>query len=232
MNVICFFRQLYGDAVHSRRWVCLGLRQIGLFPPPVPSFPSPSPLSPRLGDHILPDLNQVDAECIPLPASVSLLSRDLLLPATAPHPIAILYAATPPAALPPFFVLDPDFPATEPFPFFNHLSTQFSTTFGLPFTSSLDSKYIRTFSTSEIFSCYSVPPSAIAAIPLAANPFDYALSLSTCCPIQLGSGIGDHLIDIHLFASIDATNSPVEFVTRSLVSTVSASTRPIPSPLD
>ena len=222
---------LYADAVHSRRWVCIGLRQIGLFPPPVPSFPAPSPLSSCLGDHVLPDLNQVDDDCIPLPASVSLLSRDLLLPATVPHPIAVLQAATPPAALSPFFVLDPDFPAIEPLPLINHLPNRFSATFGLPFTSSLGSNYVRAFSASELFSCYSAPAAVIDALPLAANPSDYALSLSTCCPFSLGSSIVDHLIDIHLFASIDAANSPTEFVTRSLVTTADGA-RPVPSSLD
>jgi hypothetical protein len=222
---------LYTDAVHSRRWVCLGLRQIGLFPPPVPSFPDPSPLSSCLGDHVLSDLNQVDDDCIPLPASVSLISSDPLLPATVPHPLAILQAAAPPAALSPFYVLDPDYPAIEPLPLINHLPHRFSATFGVPFTSSLGSNHVRPFSTSELFACYSVPSSVIDAIPSTADPSTYALSLSTCCPFGLGSHLVDHLIDIHLFASIDAANSPTEFVTRSLVNTVSGS-RPIPSPLD
>jgi hypothetical protein len=55
--------------------------------------------------------------------------------------------------------------------------------------------------------------------------------LSACCPFKLGAHLVDHLINIHLFTSIDSVNSPSEFVTRSLVNTVSAA-RPVPSPLD
>ena len=32
------FSALYDDAGHARRWICLGLCQVGFFPPPVPSF--------------------------------------------------------------------------------------------------------------------------------------------------------------------------------------------------
>jgi hypothetical protein len=160
-----------------------------------------------------------------------MLSRDLLLPSTVPHPIATLHDSTLPASLASFYVLDPGFPAIEPLPLINHPPTRHSSTFGIPFTSSLGSNYVRAFSASELFSCYSAPLPIIAALPLHANPSDYALSLSTCCPFQLGSCIVDHLIDIHLFASIDAANSPIEFVTRSLVNTVSDS-RPFPTRFD
>jgi hypothetical protein len=47
----------------------------------------------------------------------------------------------------------------------------------------------------------------------------------------MGSHLINHLIDIHLFASIDAANSPTEFVTRSLVNTTSAA-RPVPTRFD
>ena len=106
---------LFDDAVHVRRWICLGLRQVGLFPPPVPSFPSPSLLSTRLGDHVDPSRNLVNNNCLPLPASVCLLSRNISLPATIPHPIASLQSdeyAVPPR---PFIVLDPDFPPLNPY---------------------------------------------------------------------------------------------------------------------
>ena len=134
---------LYDDAVHSRRWICMGLRQIGLFPPPIPSFPAPSLVSPSLGDHVLADFNQVSSDCLPLPASALLPSPTCSLPSTVPHPIAMLHSATPPAALSPFFVLDPDFPALEPLPSTDQLPSQFSATFGLPFTSSLGSNHVR-----------------------------------------------------------------------------------------
>jgi hypothetical protein len=46
-----------------------------MLPPPAPtSFPTPSLFSSRLGDHVIPGLNHVDEDCIPLPASVCLLS--------------------------------------------------------------------------------------------------------------------------------------------------------------
>jgi hypothetical protein len=110
----------------------------------------------------------------------------------------------------------------------NHLPTRSSATFGLPFTSSLGTNYVCAFSAAELFSCHSVPSPAIDALPLAADLSVYALSLSTCCPFQLGSRIIDHLINIHLFASIDAANSPTEFATRYFVT---LSPLPIPSPL-
>jgi hypothetical protein len=222
---------LYGDAVHSRRWICLGLRPIGLFPLSTPSFPTPSLLSSCLGDHVLADLNQITDDCLPFPASLSRFPPDPSLPATVPHPIAVLQSASPPGSLSAFFVLNPDFPALEPTPILNHLPSRFSATFGLPFTSSLGANYVRAFTAAELFSCYFLPPAAIDTLPLAADLSVYALSLSTCCPFQLGSHLIDHLIDIHLFASIDAANSPTEFVTHSFVNTVSAS-RPIPTPLD
>ena len=55
---------LYDNAVHSHRWICMGLHQIGLFPPPIPSFPPPSLLSPSLGDHVFADFNQVSDDCL------------------------------------------------------------------------------------------------------------------------------------------------------------------------
>jgi hypothetical protein len=222
---------LYDDAVHSRRWICLGLRPIGLFPPPVPSFPAPSLLPSRLGDHVLTDLNQVTSSSIPLPASLSTTSPVLPPSPMLPQTIAILQSASPPASPSSFLVLDPDFPALEPTSSNEQLPSQFSATFGLPFTSSLGSTYVRPFSTAEFFSCYSAPPAATAALPCSANPSVYARSLSTCCPFQLGSHFVNHLIDIHLFAFLDAANSPTEFVTRSFVNTISTA-RPIPTPLD
>jgi hypothetical protein len=221
---------LYDDAVHARRWICFGLRPIGMLPPPAPSFPTPSLLPSRLGDHVIPDLNRVDDECLALPASICLLSRDLSLPSTVPHPIAVLHSAIPPAAPSPFFVLDPDFPAIEPLPLVNHLPSRFSSTFGLPFTSSTGTNYVRAFSVTELFSCYSAPPAVLACLSVDADSSAYAYSLSTSCPFRLGSHLVDHLIDIHLFASIDTANSPAEFVTRSLVTTSAA--RPIPTSLD
>ena len=222
---------LYDDAVHSRRWVCMGLRQIGLFPPPVPSFPSPSLFSSCLGDSVLSDLNQVSTDCLPLPAAASLFPPACHLPATVPHPIAILQSATPPFAPSPVFVLDPDFPALEPLPTAAALPSRFSATFGIPFTCSLGSNHVRAFSTAELLLCYSAPSPIIAALPSSSIPSDFGISLATCCPFKLGSHFISHLIDIHLFASIDAANSPTEFVTRSLVSTTSSS-RPIPTQLD
>jgi len=222
---------LYDDAVHSRRWICMGLRQVGLFPPPIPSFPPPSLLSPSLGDHVIADLNHVSSDCLPFPASASIPSDACPLPATVPHPIAILHSAIPPAALSPFVVLDPDFPALEPIPSSQHLPSQFSATFGLPFTCSLGTNHVRPFSTPELFLCYSAPPTIVDALPSAAVPSDFATSLSTSCPFNLGSHLVDHLIDIHLFASIDAANTPTEFVTRSLVATADGA-RPVPSTLD
>ena len=209
----------------------MGLHQIGLFPPPIPSFPPPSLLSPSLGDHVFADFNQVSDDCLPLPASASLPSPDCSLPSTVPHPIAMLHSATPPAVLSPFFVLNPDFPAIEPLPSPDRLPSQFSATFGLPFTSSLGSNYVRAFSVHELFGCYSASSTILDALPSTAVPTDFAASLSTCCPFNLGSHFVDHLIDIHLFASIDAANTPTEFVTRSLVSTVDGA-RPVPSSLD
>jgi hypothetical protein len=223
---------LYGDAVHSRRWICLGLRQVGLFPTPVPSFPSPILASSCLGDHVLPDLNQVNDTCIPLPAIISSISSDLSLPITNPHPIATLQAASPPASLSDFFVLDPDFPASEPAPSPNYIPHRFSATFGLPFTSSFGTNFVRPFTVPEIFACYSAPPAILALLSPATSPSDYSSVLSTCCPFQLGSSLIDHLIDIHLFTSIDTANSPTEFVTRSFVTTSSSAARPVPSPLN
>jgi hypothetical protein len=109
------------------------------------------------------------------------------------------------------------------------LPSQFSATFGLPFTCSLGSNHVRAFSAAELLLCYSAPPTVVDALPSAAVPSDFAISLATCCPFNLASHFIDHLIDIHLFATIDAANSPIEFVTRSLVSTTSGA-RPVPSP--
>ena len=67
--------------------------------------------------------------------------------------------------------------------------------------------------------CYSAPPTIIDALPSVAAPSDFATSLSTSCPFNLSSHLVDHLIDIHLFTSIDPANSPTEFVTHSLVTT-------------
>jgi hypothetical protein len=62
-------------------------------------------------------------------------------------------------------------------------------------------------------------------------PLTPRLILPACCPFQLGAHFVNHLIDIHLFTSIDAATSPTEFIARSLVNTVSLA-RPGLSPLN
>ena len=222
---------LYDDAVHARRWMCLGLRQVGLFPPPVPSFPPLGTLPSRLGDHVNSSLNHISEDCFPLPASALSPAPALSLPVTVPHPIAVLQPSQPPSTPYPFFALDPDFPASEPTFFPDQPPSQFSATFGLPFTSSFGTNYVRAFTISELLSCYSAPSILLQAIPRTATPSTFAAACSTCCPFQLGAHFVNHLIDIHLFTSIDVATSPTEFITRSLVNTVS-SARPVPSPLN
>ncbi len=222
---------LYDDAVHSRRWVCLGLRPIGFFPTPVPSFPPASFSNTCLGDHVTPGLNVVTPASIPFPALMHPFSTALSLPAAAPHPIAILQSDPSCAEPSPFLVLNPDYPALEPTLDPQRLTSLYSATFGVPFTSSLGTNYVRAFTIHELLACYSAPPVVIAAVPTSAALVDFAVPLSTCFPFRLGSHFIDHLIDIHLFASIDAANSPCEFVTRSLVNTISA-TRPVPTQFD
>ena len=120
------------------------------------------------------------------PASASLQSIACsLVPATVPHPIAILHSATPPAALSPFFVLDLDFPAPEPIPSPHHLPSQFSATFGLPFICRLGNNHVRPFSTPELFLCYSAyrrSPFRRRSFGLCYFPVNF-LSISTSAPI-------------------------------------------------
>ena len=186
----------------------------------------------RLGNHVLSDLNQVTRDCIPLPAALSRAHSIDHLPNTIPRQIATLQPVSHPcstaSSVP---VLDPDFPASEPTPSISPQSSRFSSTFGLPFTSSFGTNYVRPFSTAELLACYSTPITAINALPLSATPPDYVLALSTCCPFGLGMHLTEHLVSLHLFPSVDSTNSPTEFVSRSFVTTISAA-RPIPSPLD
>jgi hypothetical protein len=221
---------LYDDAVHARHWICIGLRHVGLFPPPVPSFPSLGTLPSRLGDHVNPSFNHITDDCFPLPVSDRSPPPAFMTPSTVPHPIAVLQSLPLHSAPSSFFVLDPDFPASEPI-LSTHLPSPFSATFGLPFTSSFGTNYVHAFTFSKLLSCYSAPSIPLKTLSHSATPSTYAEHLATCCPFQLGGHFVNHLIDIHLFTFIDAATSPTEFFTRSLVNTVS-SARPVPSPLN
>ena len=127
---------LYDDAVHARRWICIGLRQVRLLPPPVPSFPPLGTLPSRLGDHVNPSFNHSTDDCFPLPASARSPPPAFLIPSTVPHPIAVLQSLPLHSTPSSFFALDPDFPASEPILSTHPLPSPFSATFGLPFTSS------------------------------------------------------------------------------------------------
>jgi hypothetical protein len=220
---------LYDDAVHARRWICTGLHQIGMYPDPAPSFPAPSCHPSSLGNHIISSYNLVDAHCLPIPTPAGPLATTSSQPCTAPHPLAVLQSITTPLSPHTFSVLDPDFPASEPDPSASASLSQFAGTFGIPFTSCLGTTYVRAFALPELLSCYSVPSAAIPAIPLTVPIASLAPSFATCCPFQLGRHFVDHLIDIHLFAHLDTTQSPTGFVARCLTSSAS---RPIPTSLD
>jgi hypothetical protein len=105
---------LYDDAVHARCWICIGLRQVGLFPMPVPSFPPLRTLPSPLGDHVNPNFNHITDDCFPLPASARSPPPDFLIPSTVPHPIAVLESLPLHSTPSSFFALDPDYPASEP----------------------------------------------------------------------------------------------------------------------
>ena len=105
---------LYNDAVHTCRWIYLGLRQVGLFPMPVPSFPPLRTLPSPLGDHVNPNFNHITDDCFPLPASARSPPPDFLIPSTVPHPIAVLESLPLHSTPSSFFALDPDYPASEP----------------------------------------------------------------------------------------------------------------------
>jgi hypothetical protein len=154
------------------------------------------------------------------------------LPATVPHPIALLQPAISVPTVHSVFVLDPDFPAIEPHPTANLDISRFSATFRVPFTSSLGVNHVHALSLPELLACYSIPSAAFDALPPATTAPDLAAALSTCCPFQFGQCLVDQLLDIHLFTHLDASNSPTEFITRSLSSTTTASSRPITSSLD
>jgi hypothetical protein len=146
---------LYDDAVHARRWICIGLRQGGLFPPPVPSFPPLGTLPLRHGDHVNPSFNHISDDCFPLPASARSPPPALLIPSTVPHPIAVLQSLPLHSTPSSFFVLDPDFPTSEPILSTHPLLSPFSATFGLLFTSSFGTNYVCAFTLFELLSCYS-----------------------------------------------------------------------------
>jgi hypothetical protein len=206
--------------------------QVSLFPPPVPSFPPLGTLPSWLGDHVNPSFNPtMDECCSPLPASTRSPPPHFLIPNTVPHPIAVLQSLPLHSTSSSFFALDPDFPASEPIFSTHPLPSPFSATFGLPFISSFVINYVRAFTLSELLSCYSAPSILLNTLPHSTKPSTYAEHLAMCCPFQLGAHFVNHLIDIHLFTFIDAATSPIEFVTRSLVNTVS-SARPVPSPLN
>ena len=202
---------LYDDAVHARRWICIGLHQVGLFPPPVPSFPPLGTLTSRLGDHVNPSFNHMTDDCFPLPASARSPPPAFLIPSTVPHPNAVLQSLPLHSTPSSFFPLDPDFPASEPILSAHLLPSPFSATFGLPFTSSFGANYAHAFTLPELLSCYSAPSILLNALPCSAKPSTYAEHLATCCPFQLGTHFVNHLIDIHLFTFIDAATSPIEF---------------------
>ena len=159
---------LYDDAVHARRWICLGLRQVGLFPPPVPSFPPLGTLPSRLGDHVNPSFNNITNDCFPLPASTRSPPPASLIPSTVPHPIAVLQSLPLHSTPSSFSALDPDFPASEPI-LSPQLPSLFSNTFGLPFTSSFGTNYVHTFTLSELLSCYSASSILLNALPRSAT---------------------------------------------------------------
>jgi hypothetical protein len=120
---------LYNDAIHTRRWICLGLRQLGLFPPPVPSFPPLRTLPSRLGDHVNSSFNHITDDCFPLPASARSPPPALLLPSTVPYPITVLQPLPLHSIPSSFFILDPDFPASELSLLTHLLPSPFSATF-------------------------------------------------------------------------------------------------------
>jgi hypothetical protein len=147
----------YGDAVHRHRWVCIGLRPMGLFPSPIPSFPDPAPSHCSYRRHVDPALNLVDSGCLPLPAIVTHMDTTTNLPATAPHQIALLQPPISVHTAHSVFVLDPDFPAIEPHPTANSDISRFSATFGVPFTSSLGVNHLCALSLPELLACYYIP---------------------------------------------------------------------------
>jgi hypothetical protein len=61
---------LYDDAVHAKRWVCTGLRQIGMFPKPSPTFPPVSDHRNTLGNHVNSTQNAIQNNAVPLPAAM------------------------------------------------------------------------------------------------------------------------------------------------------------------
>ena len=168
---------------------------MGLFPPPVPSFPPLGTLPSRLGDHVNPSFNHITDDCFPLPASACSRPPASLISSTVPHPIAVLQFL--PLHLTPssFFVLDPDFPASEPI-LSPHLPPLFSATFGLPFTSSFGTNYVCAFTQSGLLSCYSAPSILLNALPQSATPSTYAEHLATCCPFQLGAHFANQAISL------------------------------------
>jgi hypothetical protein len=223
---------LYGDCVHAKRWICIGLRQLGMFPPPAASFPPVCSGQSRLGNHVLTELNCVSNVSTPMPASVLLDPSPPSGPAIHPHPIAILRSVDHTAATPSCFVFDPDYPAPEPVLRSGDDLSIYSGSFGIPFTSSFGTNYSRPCSAKELLSFYSAPCSLLQAVPNSLRCPDLSHALALCCPFGLGLAFIEHLADTHLFSALDCTHSSTGVLSRALISKAAPGSRPVPTPTD